>query len=239
VPNLIEESWEVVDAIRRESDADLKEELGDLLLQVVFHSELAGEGERFDFDDVARVVSEKLVRRHPHVFQTATSDAETTDEVLSQWDEIKRQEKIAKGEDPDAVKPFLSGVGKGLPAMLRAEKIQKKVGKVGFDWPTAKGIVEKIDEELDEVKEEFAAYEEGGEVSEELEKEIGDLLFIVVNLARKIGINPEVALEGTNEKFTKRFHYLEAELLKEGKNLKEAGMKEMNILWEEAKKIAP
>lgn len=237
LPNLIEEAYEVLDAVRRDDTDDMREELGDLLLQVVFHSELGEEAGRFDFDEVAREVSGKLVRRHPHVFAPESSDAESSDEVLTQWEQIKREEKIAKGEDPDAVKPFLKGVGVGLPATLRSEKLQKKAAKVGFDWPTAMGVVGKIDEELGEVKEEMAKHVEGEPASEELEKEIGDLLFIIVNLARKLGVNPEAALEGTNQKFTDRFSYVETELLKEGVSLQEASEEKMEELWLKAKAI--
>jgi MazG family protein len=229
VSNLLEEAYEVVAAIRSEDDENLCEELGDLLLQVVFHSELASEDERFDFDEVARGISEKLVRRHPHVFgDSATGDS---DAVLKQWEEIKRAEK------GDEAEPYLHGVGKGLPATLRGYKLQKKAAKVGFDWPDTQGIVGKIDEELAEVREELRRVDQGEDAHQELEREIGDLLFVTVNLARKLGIDPEVALEGTNVKFEKRFRHLEKTLAERGTSLDEASLDEMNGLWEEAKSL--
>ncbi|MDP0491558.1 MAG: nucleoside triphosphate pyrophosphohydrolase [Verrucomicrobiota bacterium JB023] len=230
VPNLLEEAYEVVAAIRESDEENLQEELGDLLLQVVFHSELAAEEQRFDMDEVARGVSDKLVRRHPHVFgDKAAGDSGA---VLKQWEEIKRAEK------GDEEKPYLHGVGKGLPALLRGAKIQKKASKVGFDWPDPKGIADKIEEEFGEVKDELERYLAEGDNREALEGEIGDLLFIVVNLARKLKIDPEVALEGTNRKFEKRFGYLEAKLREKGMSLEDASMEEMDSLWDEAKTLA-
>lgn len=229
VSNLLEEAYEVVAAIREEDEENLKEELGDLLLQVVFHSELAQESGRFDMDEVAQGICEKLVRRHPHVF--GDSAAGDSGAVLKQWEEIKRAEK------GDEEKPYLHGVGKGLPATLRGFKLQKKAAKVGFDWPEAKGIVGKIEEELGEVKEELAKFEAGEDARDDLEKEIGDLLFVTVNLARKLKIDPEVALEGTNVKFERRFAYLEQKLKEGGKSLAEATLAEMDGLWDEAKAL--
>ena len=227
VPNLIEETYETVDAIQREDWMHLQEELGDLLLQVVFHSELGSEAGGWDMDDVARGISEKLVRRHPHVF--AQSEAGTSEQVLRQWDEIKRAEK---GHEET---PYLHGVGKGLPALLRAAKLQKKAAKVGFDWPEADQILDKIQEELDETREEMRGLVEGDEVPSALKAEVGDLLFVVVNLARKLGIDPEVALEGTNVKFQDRFGEIEAGLSAEGRSLEEADLGEMERRWQLAK----
>ena len=222
VPNLIEEAYETVDAIQAEDTTHLKEELGDLLLQVVFHSELAAEEGHFDFSDVALGISEKLIRRHPHVF--ASSEADNSDEVLTQWDEIKRQER------GDQNQPYLHKVGAGLPSLLKAAKLQKKAAKVGFDWPDAQGILEKIDEELAEVREAISSGER-----EEIEAEIGDLLFVVTNLARKLGIDPEAATERTNKKFQHRFGFIEEELKAEGKTLAETPLAEMELLWLKAK----
>ena len=227
VPNLIEETYETVDAIQREDWMHLQEELGDLLLQVVFHSELGSEAGGWDMDDVARGISEKLVRRHPHVF--AQSEAGTSEQVLRQWDEIKRAEK---GHEET---PYLHGVGKGLPALLRAAKLQKKAAKVGFDWPEADQILDKIQEELDETRQEMQGLVEGDEVPSALTAEVGDLLFVVVNLARKLGIDPEVALEGTNVKFQDRFGEIEAGLSAEGRSLEEADLGEMERRWQLAK----
>lgn len=226
VTNLIEESYETVDAIQREDWEDLQEELGDLLLQVVFHSELAAEAGRHDLDDVARGICDKLVRRHPHVF--ADGEAKTTEAVLGRWEEIKRAEKGASEE------AFLHGIGKGLPAVLRAAKLQKKAAKVGFDWPGVEGVLEKIEEELGEVRAELPVGE-GEKVSAALESELGDLLFAVVNLARRLGIDPEVALEGTNVKFEGRFGAMEGALKSEGQSLQEADLAEMERQWQLAK----
>lgn len=227
VSNLIEETYETVAAIKSGDDENLQEELGDLLLQVVFHAELAQEDGRFDLDEIARGISEKLIRRHPHVY--GDSNLGDTEGVLTQWEEIKRAEK---GHEE---KPYLHGVGKGLPALLRAAKLQKKAGKVGFDWPDAIGIVGKIEEEFDEVKEELAKHTEGDKASPELQAEIGDLLFIVTNLARKLGVDPEVALEGTNEKFLHRFAAIEKGLKADDIALGEATLKQMDVFWNDAK----
>lgn len=225
ISNLIEETYETVAAIKAGDDENLKEELGDLLLQVVFHAEIAQEDGRFDLESIALGICDKLVRRHPHVY--GDSSAHTTDGVLQQWDEIKRAEK------GDEEKPYLHGVGKGLPALLRSAKLQKKAGKVGFDWPGTVGIVEKIEEELEEVKEELSKHEDGAPASGELQAEIGDLLFIVTNLARKLGVDPEVALEGTNQKFLDRFAHIEMGLRKENLTLEEATLEQMEVYWNE------
>ena len=227
ISNLIEETYETVDAIRREDWVHLEEELGDLLLQVVFHGELAEEQGRYNLDDIAKGICDKLVRRHPHVY--SDGEAEDTGAVLNRWEEIKREEK------GDEAKPYLHGVGKGLPAVLRAGKLQKKAGKVGFDWPDLEGVVAKIDEELKEVKDELPT--NGEEATAALEAEVGDLLFSVVNLARKLGVDPEVALEGTNVKFEDRFAVMERELLARGNSLKDASLEEMESGWVRAKSL--
>jgi MazG family protein len=219
VPNLIEEAYETVDAIQRDDFEHLREELGDLLLQVVFHSELASERGDFDMDEVARGICEKLIRRHPHVF--GDSRAGDADAVLRQWDEIKRAEKGTEAE------AFLHGVGHGLPALLRAAKLQKKAAKVGFDWPDETGVRDKIREELDEV----AAAETPGAAAEE----IGDLLFSVVNLARFRKLDPEVLLADANRKFEGRFGEMERILKARGILLGAASLEEMEQAWQEAK----
>lgn len=222
VSNLIEEAYETVDAIQRCDLKDLQEELGDLLLQVVFHSELAEEAGHFDLDEVARGISEKLVRRHPHVF--ATSGAATTDAVLKQWDEIKR------GEKGDEEEPYLHGTGKGLPALLRASKLQKKAAKVGFDWPTQSGVIAKIREEVLELEAAVDAQD-----LEAVDEELGDLMFSVVNLARFRKLDPEIVLAAANEKFERRFNGMEKILKLAGKSLEEATEREMDDAWEAAK----
>ncbi len=222
ISNLIEETYETVDAIQRGDWEHLKEELGDVLLQVVFHSELAEEAGRYNFDDVARVVSDKLVRRHPHVY--GSSEVVDTDGVLSQWDAIKRQEK------GDEQKAYLHNTGKGLPAMLRASKLQKKVAKVGFDWPDDAGVTDKIREELEEVEVELKSGDK-----DKLGEEIGDLLFSVVNLARRHQLDPEVLLESTNLKFESRFASMHQALNDQGRDLDSATLDEMEAQWQAAK----
>jgi len=222
IPNLIEEAYETVDTIRRGDREHLKEELGDLLLQVVFHSELAEEDGVFDMDEVARGISEKLIRRHPHVF--GQSDAEGSDAVLKQWDEIKRAEK----GDEDEV--YLHGVGKGLPALMRAAKLQKKASKVGFDWPDEEGVFDKVSEEIVEIAD---ALESGTE--EEVAEEIGDLLFSVVNLARARKLDPEIVMAAANEKFERRFAAMEKALKAKGVTLDDASLDEMESEWQAAK----
>jgi MazG family protein len=222
IPNLIEETHETVDTIRRGDHEHLKEELGDLLLQVVFHSELAGEAGRFNLDDVARGISDKLVRRHPHVF--AQSDAATSEAVLQQWDAIKRAEK------GDQQQPFLHGVGKGLPALLRAAKLQKKASKTGFDWPDEGGVLDKIREELGELE---AALASGDDAA--IHDELGDLLFSVVNLARFRKTDPELLMAAANAKFEQRFAAMERTLQQRGIGLAEATLDQMEHAWQDAK----
>ena len=227
--NLIEETYETVDTIKRGDWNHLKEELGDLLLQVVFHSELAEEAGRYDFDDVARGVSDKLVRRHPHVY--GESDVQDTDGVLSQWDAIKRQEKGGEQE------PYLHDIGKGLPSMLRATKLQKKASKVGFDWPDDQGVMDKIQEEFGEVDAELEALAEDKKAGKDkLGEEIGDLLFSVINLARRHELDPEILLESTNVKFENRFAAMDEALQKSGKDLSGSSLCDMEAEWQAAKK---
>lgn len=224
VPNMIEESYEAVDAIMREDWEHLKEELGDVLLQIVFHADIAHEAGRYDLDGIACELSDKLVRRHPHVF--ATSKVYDADGVVSQWEQIKREEKGAQE------KPYLHGIGKGLPGMLRAYKLQRKAAKVGFDWPGLEGVIDKIREELLEVEETLPLPDNAPEVAEEL----GDLLFSVVNLCRKRGIDPEIALSLTNQKFEARFTEMERLLNQQGTPLGQASLEVMEDNWQKAKK---
>ena len=222
VSNLIEEAYECVDAIRSGDMVHLREELGDLLLQVVFHAELAQERGDFSFDDVAQGVADKLVHRHPHVYgDSAVSD---TDGVLAQWDAIKRAEK---GEQ---TKPYLHGVGKGLPAMVRAAKLQKKAAKVGFDWPDQAGVLGKIREEIDELQAEMDAGDD-----EKFAEELGDVFFSMVNLARFRKLDPEVIMAQANQKFEQRFAKMEQRLLGKGISLEEASLEEMEAEWQAAK----
>lgn len=222
IPNLIEEAHETVDTIQRGDYDHLKEELGDLLLQVIFHSELAEEAGKFNLDQVAQGICDKLVRRHPHVF--GESAAGDSDAVLKQWDEIKR------GEKGDEEKPFLHGVGKGLPSLLRASKLQKKAAKVGFDWPVEIGVLAKIREELLELQAAVDAQDVDA-VSEEM----GDLMFSVVNLARFRKADPEVLLAAANTKFETRFGEMERVLRAQGLTLEAATPAQMEDAWEAAK----
>ncbi|MGA3170374.1 MAG: nucleoside triphosphate pyrophosphohydrolase [Chthoniobacteraceae bacterium] len=222
----IEEVYEMVEAIDAGDDPHFKEELGDLLLQVIMHAQIAGEEGRFDLEGIAAEVSEKLVRRHPHVFgenKLADSDA-----VLKQWDEIKRVERESKGAPANA--SALDGVSAALPALMRAEKVQKRAARVGFDWEDLRGVIEKIREEVAEVEEEM----EGGNGAR-LEDELGDLLFTVVNLTRKAKCEAEILLNEATNKFVRRFHALEAEAARQGRKPAEMTMAEMDALWEGVK----
>lgn len=226
IPNVIEEAYETAAAIRSKDMAHLEEELGDLLLQVVFHAELGSETGAFDFDSICRGISEKLVRRHPHVF--GDSDVNSTEGVLRQWEEIKAREKAGgAGSQEDG---FLKKVGSGFPALLKAQELQKKVARVGFDWADAEGALAKVREELEEVA---GARAEGDRAA--LAEELGDLLFALVNLIRKEGLNAESLLDGANQKFVDRFHAVESGLRSRGRQLGEATLDEMEALWQEAK----
>lgn len=213
-PYTVEEAYEVMDAIERQDMADLKNELGDLLFQVLFHAKLADEVGAFDFADVCDGLVEKMVRRHPHVFE----GAEKPD-----WDAIKAAERAGKGEQRT-----LDGVALSLPALMRAEKLQRRAAKKGFDWPDTDGPYEKLSEEIAEVREAVA----GGEHNE-IEAEIGDLLFSVVNLARKLKVDPEAALRGANGKFSRRFTAVEEAA---EPNLEALTLDEMEALWQAAKR---
>jgi ATP diphosphatase len=238
-PYTIEEAYEVADAISRGDLDDLKDELGDLLLQVVFHARMAQERHAFAFPDVVQAITEKLIRRHPHVF--GDSQGLNTAEVNVQWDEIKAQERAAKavkanGGGTPALDSAarrdgaLSGVPAGLPALMRALKLQQKAGKVGFDWNDPKAVLAKIREETQEIEAEL----ESGK-RREIEAEIGDLMFAVVNLARHLDIDTETALRATNLKFERRFASIEKALATQGKTPTDATLDEMDALWNDAK----
>jgi MazG family protein len=221
--SLLEEAYEVVAAIDAADDENLREELGDLLLQVVFHSQLGAEEGRFTLDDVAQGIVDKLVRRHPHVFGEET--AEHSGAVLKRWDEIKRAEK---GNKPGSL---LDGISAGMPALLHAEKTQKKAAKVGFDWDSAAPVLAKVREEVAELEQAIAAGDRA-----EVEAELGDLLFSVVNLARHVKVEAEVALRGATEKFARRFRAIEALASERGLKLEEMSLSEMDVLWDEVKR---
>jgi len=219
---LVEESAELFDAIDDGDDANMVEELGDILLQVAFHCQIADEEGRFDMQEAAQIVSEKLIRRHPHVF--GDSDVSDADGVLKQWEAIKKEEK---GESRKSV---LSGVPRHLPALHRAQKTQRKAAKVGFDWPDITGVVDKIEEELGEVKEALAAGDD-----DHAAEEIGDILLAVVNLSRFQKRHAEELLHGTVKKFEARFNRLEELLAEQGKHPEVCTLEEMDALWDQAK----
>ncbi len=226
VPNLIEEAYEAVAAIRSGDDVHMEEELGDLLLQVVFHGELGSETGAFDFDSICERITEKLVRRHPHVF--GDGEADTAGEVLVQWEQIKAKEKEAQGKPREGA--WMEEVGVGFPALLRARELQKKAARVGFDWPDSGGALEKVREELSEVEDARERGEPGA-----LEEELGDLLMAVVNFARKEGFCAEALLAHANEKFVRRFHAMEGRLAQAGKDLQSATLAEMDAAWDAEK----
>jgi ATP diphosphatase len=232
-PYTIEEAYEVVDAIARGDLDDLKDELGDLLLQVVFHARMAEEQNAFAFGDVVEAISRKMIRRHPHVF--ADKDGKLTpSHVKEAWDRIKAEEKAERAarrpSAPAEHTSLLSGVKAGQPALIRAMELQRKASTVGFDWNDPRAVLHKIREEADEIE----AALDGGD-AEELAAETGDLLFALVNLARHVGADPEGALRGTNAKFERRFAYIERALEAKGRSLEGASLAEMDALWNEAK----
>ncbi|MFT0892307.1 nucleoside triphosphate pyrophosphohydrolase [Pseudochelatococcus sp. G4_1912] len=231
-PYTIEEAYEVADAIARDNLDDLREELGDLLLQVVFHSRIAEESGIFNFGDVVEAITEKLIRRHPHIF--GDIGTLSPDEVKELWVNIKALEKQARKGSDDAPDSLLDGVPQNMPALMRAEKLQSKAAQVGFDWTDTHDVIAKVHEELAEVEE---AIQIGD--AKAVKDEIGDLLFSVANLARHLGIDPEEATRSTNRKFERRFKYIEEHIDKTGKTINEASLEEMENLWREAKKQLP
>jgi MazG family protein len=222
VPGLLEEAYEVADAIRTNDDANLREELGDLLLQVVMHAQIASEAGRFTIDEVSREVADKLVRRHPHVF--GESEARDTGAVLKQWDAIKQAEKESSSDG------YLSGLTRALPALMLAQKAQTKAARVGFDWSELKDVIAKVEEELRETKDAIAAGDK-----EAIAGEMGDLLFAVVNLVRKNHSDAETLLAAATEKFISRFHAMERALAEQGGKLGEAELKKMDEIWNRVK----
>jgi ATP diphosphatase len=231
-PYTIEEAYEVADAVDREDMPGLKEELGDLLLQVVYHAQMAAEARAFSFADVAAGIADKMVERHPHVFgdlEIATADAQTIS-----WEARKAAERAAKEAGKGNAGPAgaLDGVARALPALLRAEKLQKRAARVGFDWKAAGPVIDKIEEEIGELRAELSA---GKPDPERLTDEIGDVLFAVANLARHCKVDPEAALRSTNDKFERRFRFVERELVKQGRKPAEASLVEMETLWQAAK----
>lgn len=220
-PYLIEEAYEVVEAIDENSPQKLKEELGDLLLQIVFHAQMATEADNFTIEDVVQSIYDKMIRRHPHVFGDTVVDG--SDDVLINWEKIKKEEKKER-------KSILDGVPRKLPALLRAHRIQDKAAHVGFDWPDIAPVFEKLNEEMIEFRE---AYQSGDK--DKVEEEFGDLIFSLVNLSRFLQINPEDALRRTIDKFVRRFHYIEKVLDESGGDLHDSTLEALDKIWEEAK----
>ncbi len=235
-PFLIEEAYEVLDALETGVPEEFAAELGDLLLQVVFHAELAREKGKFDVGDVIGHIHDKLVRRHPHVFGDA--QASTSAEVLKSWEQLKAEERKAASPEKDAASPsILGGIPRTLPALLEAYQLTRRASRIGFDWENIDGLFEKLREETGEVR---AAIDQKSEkvAAQNLEEEIGDLLFVAVNIARFLGSDPEIALKKANRKFTRRFQWMEQEITRQGRNLAGAPREEMEELWDQSKSKA-
>ena len=232
-PYTIEEAYEVADAIERNDLPALKEELGDLLLQVVYHAQIASEVAAFSFNDVAAAIAAKMIDRHPHVFGDARID--TAEAQTVSWEARKAAERAARlssGDTPASPSGTLDGVARALPALMRAEKLQKRASRVGFDWQKTGPVIDKIEEELRELRAEM----EVGKIDQtRLADELGDVLFAVANLARHCKVDPEVALRATNDKFERRFVHIERRLAETGRLPAEASLEEMEALWQEAK----
>jgi ATP diphosphatase len=230
-PYTIEEAYEVADAIERQDMAALKDELGDLLLQVVFHAQMAREAGSFDFEAVAAAIAEKMIRRHPHVFGDVS--IKTADAQTAAWEDHKESERRAKASAEGRAASVLDGVAAGLPALMRALKLQRRAARVGFDWPTAADVFLKIDEEIAEIKAELSGPSSEGRLLDE----VGDLLFAVVNLARHLEVDPEAALRHANGKFERRFRQVEDQLAAASRKPADASLDELEALWQRAKTL--
>ena len=224
IPYTIEETYEVVDAIQSGNWQSIKDELGDLLFQVVFYAQLAREEQQFELDDIAVHTAEKLINRHPHVFGTDAQRNLSDAEIKAQWEQIKQQERTKK----NAKGSVFDDIPSQLPSILKAAKLQKRAASVGFDWIDAEPVYAKVDEEIQEVKE--------ATDQDHIEEEIGDLLFAVVNLARHKQVNPEAALQRANDKFKSRFQHIERSLSEQGKHPTDCNLEELEALWLQAKK---
>ena len=224
-PHTIEEAYEVVDAINRSNIPDLEEELGDLLLQVVFLSQIASEDNLFNFNDVVQTITRKLIRRHPYVFSEKRDHS--SEEQMNQWEEIKQEERELKKQSG-----ILDGIAQNLPALKRSQKIQKRAAKVGFDWPDSKGVFKKIKEEIRELEEAIESKDR-----ESMKEEVGDLLMVITNLADRLDVDSEEALKGSNEKFISRFRYIERKLNDSDKKFEDSSLAFLDELWDESKKL--
>jgi ATP diphosphatase len=228
VPYTLEESYEVADSIQRGDMGELRDELGDLLFQIVFYCQIAREEGHFDFTDVAGAISEKMIRRHPHVF--SDEEYENDQQLRHAWEQIKAEERQQRS--PESGASQMDGVARALPALIRAEKLQKRAARVGFDWPDVEGAWNKLEEELHEVREEFSNRNQ-----DRLQDELGDLLFSMVNVVRLLGLDAEQTLSRANEKFERRFRAMEALLAEQAKtDLQELTLKEMDDAWEAVKR---
>ena len=230
-PYTIEEAYEVVDAIERGDMEHLVEELGDLLLQVVFHARMAEEAGHFTFDDVIEAICKKMIRRHPHVFGDET--ARDAGAVKGMWERIKSEE--AKAKNNESQLGILESVPRALPGLIRAVKLQKKAARVGFDWNDIEPVFDKIREEIDELEQAFRSSDRTERRDEHTHEETGDLLFALANLARHMKIEPESALQDANAKFLRRFRFIEDELRNSGKSVESASLDEMDLLWDQSK----
>lgn len=226
VPNILEESYELVEAIQNKDMTNLKEELGDVLLQVVLHGQIASEAEVFSMDDVVDGIAKKLIYRHPHVFKEG-HETNSTEEILKNWEALKKKEKNQKSQTE-----AMSQVAKALPALMRAYKVQKKAAEVGFTWSEYEPIIDKVLEEIEELKAEIKKGQLG-----KVNEELGDVLFSIVNLSYFLEINPEFALTNSTEKFINRFRYIENSAFAKGKQLSQMTLEEMDQLWNECKKV--
>lgn len=230
-PHTIEEAYEVADAIQSGDMMAVKDELGDLLFQSVFYAQMGKERGLFDFDAIAGHIADKMIRRHPHVFGEV--NVATADDQVRHWEELKARERAEKAAASGKPPSALDGVIAGLPALTRAIKLQKRAARVGFDWTRADEILDKIEEEIGELRAEITA---GTPTKDRMQDELGDLLFALVNLARRLDIDPETALRGTNAKFDRRFRQVEAGLAAQGRSPEEASLEEMEALWVDAKR---
>jgi tetrapyrrole methylase family protein / MazG family protein len=229
-PMLIEEAYEVLDALDSENPAELKDELGDLLFQIIFHAQIAREKNEFDLAGIIDRSHEKMTRRHPHIFGDA--DLKTSGDVLKNWEDIKAAEKgVQSASHPESERSLLDGIPSKLPALHRASQMTAKASRVGFDWTKLEDILSKLQEETSELLEAQAAND-----PDQIADEVGDLLFVTANIARFLGIDPETALNRSNRKFEKRFRYVESKIKQQGRGLKDSSLEEMDALWEEAKK---
>lgn len=244
VPHTLEEAHEVADAIEREDYDNLEDELGDLLFQVIFYSRIGAEEGRFGFDSVLDNLVRKLVRRHPHVFPEGTLDSRIDPNnrpseawIKESWERIKAEERAQEQKTDSASPSRLDGIARALPAMVRAEKLQKRAARHGFDWPNIEPVFDKLHEEIDELKEAWQAAESGQGDRDAVEDELGDVLFVCVNLARFMKVNPEQAVGRTNHKFETRFRAIEEALLREGRDFDKETLEALDAIWQSVKGI--